>query len=64
MGRKYTPEQKIVNLRVKGEITRIEADRRIKKLAQEEEAQKEAQKEAQAKTNRGFFRKILDFLTP
>jgi hypothetical protein len=60
MGRKYTPEQEIGNLRSKGKITHQEAGRRIRALAQEEKA--EAAAEA-AESERGVFRRVLDFLT-
>lgn len=53
MARKYTPEQKIINLRAKGEITHQEAARRIRALGRQEEA----------KANRGFLRRVLDFFT-
>jgi hypothetical protein len=60
MGRKYTPEQEINNLRSKGKITHQEAGRRVRALAREEKA--EAAIEA-AKAERGIFRRVLDFFT-
>jgi hypothetical protein len=56
MGRKYTPEQEINNLRSKGKITHQEAGRRIRALAREEVV-------AEVKANRGVFRRVLDFFT-
>jgi hypothetical protein len=59
MGRKYTPEQEINNLRSKGKITHQEAGRRLRALAKEGKA--EAAVEA-AKSERGVFRRMLDLL--
>jgi hypothetical protein len=64
MGRKYTPEQEIVNLRLKGEITKKEASRRIRALTRREKAETVVEKVVEeVKTNRGVFRRVLDFFT-
>ena len=63
--RKYTPEQEIINLRAKGEITPKEAQRRLKQLSKEEEAYaKQLAQEEETYANRGIFRRVLDFMTP
>ena len=60
MGRKYTPEQEIANLRSKGKITHQEAGRRLRALVLEEKAEQAAEA---AKAERGVFRRVLDFFT-
>jgi hypothetical protein len=56
MGRKYTPEQEIANLRSKRKITHREAGQRLRALAREEKAEA-------AKADRSLFRRVLDFVT-
>ena len=66
MGRTYTPEQEIVNLRAKRKITHQEASRRLRVLAREEEVEKVAEETAEAKANsgiRGALRSVINYFT-
>ena len=65
MARKYTPEQEIINLRGKGEITHTEANLRIKALGKRDDAgRREATRAATRKRKRAkrpLLRKIREF---
>ena len=55
--RNPTPEEKIITLRAKGAITPTEAKRRLRQLQRAEVVEA-------AKANRGFLKRVLDFMTP
>lgn len=59
--KKYTPEQEIITLRAKGEITHQQATRRLRALSEEKETK---EKETKAKASRGILKRVLDFMTP
>jgi len=65
MARKYTPEQEIINLRGKGEITHKEANRRIAALGDKDDAGRLAATRAatvkRKRAKRPLLRKIREF---
>jgi hypothetical protein len=66
MGRKYTPEQEINNLRSKGKITHQEAGRRVRALKAEQLAEEAEQVAEEAKASsgiRGAFRRVRNFFS-